>query len=345
MKPLRVGLAGYGYWGERLARNLAAMEDVDLLAIADPVQENLLSARIAHPSTTLVSALEDMENYGELDAVVLATPASTHGELGLRVLEAGKHLLVEKPLALDVLAAQRIVDAASDRNLTVMVGHTFLYSPAVRLLRKLVDEGSFGELKQMECRRLLGQVRTDCDVVWDLATHDVSILLYLLEEMPRTVSAWSSAHYAQDMRDSATAILTFPSGIDALITVGWVYPKKVRLITLVGSQQMVIYDDVPIDKKVTVFSAGFDDAAPPHLLSERASDIFSELDRKNSAGNAFIPALGTIEPLRAELEDFARACRDNEAPISSASFGLNVVKVLEAIAMSSATGGKQIKMK
>jgi predicted dehydrogenase len=344
MKPLRVGLAGYGYWGERLARNIAAMEELELLAIADPIQDHLLSARIAHPSTTLVSALEDLENYDELDAVVLATPASTHGELGLQALESGKHLLVEKPLALDVISAQRIVDAASSRNLTVMVGHTFLYSPAVRLLRKLVDDGSFGELKQIECRRLLGQVRSDCDVIWDLAPHDVSILLYLLEEIPRTVSAWSSAHYAQDVGDSATAILTFPSGIDAQITVGWVYPQKVRLITLVGEQQMVIYDDVPIDKKVTVFSAGFDDAAPPHLLTERASDIFSELDRKNSAGNAFIPVLGTIEPLRAELEDFATACREGETPLSSASFGLNVVRVLEAIAMSTANGGAQIKI-
>jgi predicted dehydrogenase len=345
MSQLRIGLAGFGYWGERLARNIANSENLELVAIADPDAQHLHAAGAGHQSSSLYPNFEDLRSCDELDAIILATPAFTHGDLALKVLESGKHVFVEKPLALDVLAARRIVDTASERNLIAMVGHTFLYSPAVQFMRDLVSNGSFGVVKQIECRRLLGQIRLDCDVMWDLAPHDISILLYLVKEVPDSVTARSFSHLDPSICDASSAVLTFPSGMDAQITVGWVHPQKIRLLTIIGERQMAIYDDVPIDKKVTVYGAGLDDALPTELKLSKSSKSFAELDRKNSAGDVFIPVLSTTEPLRAELEAFGEACALGEQPESSAGFGLDVVRVLEAITRSASENGASVRVR
>ncbi|HYA67090.1 MAG TPA: Gfo/Idh/MocA family oxidoreductase, partial [Acidimicrobiales bacterium] len=277
---------------------------------------------------------------GEVDAVVLATPASTHARLGLAVLDAGCHLFVEKPLALDTVTAQEVVAEAARRGLVMMVGHTFLYSPAVIRLGELMRGGSLGEVRYIHAQRLLGQVRLDCNVLWDLGAHDVSIIMHLLGERPVEVVGRGYCHMGTGTEDAVLATMLFESGVDASIHVGWVNPFKVRLLTAVGTQRMAVYDDVALDPKVRIFDAGLDQADPIRASDDESS--FSQMGRRVRAGDIYTPSLSSVEPLRQEMEDFGQACAIGHAPVSNAALGLDVVRVLEAIDTSMAEGSAPI---
>lgn len=347
MAGVGVGIVGYGYWGVNLARNVVAARGVELVGIADPRAWRRDRAQEDHPAVPRYESVELLLDQPEVEAVMLATPASTHTALGLQVMAAGRHVLIEKPLALDTSSAAALVDEAESKGLALMVGHTFLYAPAVERLRKMVSGGMLGQLRYADARRHLGQARSDCDVLWDLGAHDVSILLSVLGERPSQVSGRGYSHMSIGRYDTCFAHLLFPSGVDASLNLSWVNPFKVRLLTLVGTTQMAIYDDVPLNQKVTVYGAGLDDAERL-VLAEREGEIedgpFAHLDLRTSAGDLFIPGLSATEPLAREVEDFGRACATGSRPLADGHLGLEVVRVLEAISTSMASDGSPVTL-
>ena len=345
MSSTRVGLVGFGYWGNNLARNVVAARGLDLVAIADGDAGRLDRARDDYPGVDLLSDLGAVLARDDIEAVIIATPAATHVEMACQALATGRHILVEKPAALDVAGATRIADEADRCGRVAMVGHTFLYSPAVERLKDLVAAGDLGELRYIDSRRLLGQARADCNVLWDLGAHDVSILLEVLGEMPARVMGRMYAHMSIGQQDTCYANLEWPSGVDASLQLSWVNPQKVRHLTLVGTRRMAIYDDVPLSQKVTVHGAGLDDAEAV-LTGAVADDAspFGRMDLRTSAGDVFIPGLSAEEPLLREVSDLAAACAGRSVPRASARFGLKVVAVLEAIARSAAEGGSPVEV-
>lgn len=338
-----VGIVGLGYWGSHLARNVVAARGARLAAIAEAEKYPAERAQAEYPQARLHRDLDSLLADEDVGAVIVATPAATHVEFAMKVLQSGRHVLVEKPLALDVAGGRALVDEARTRGLVAMVGHTFLYSPAVQRLAQLVKDGALGQTRYADSRRLLGQARRDCDVLWDLGAHDVSVLMTVLGETPHEVTGDAYRHMSLRQYDTCFAHLFFPSGVDASLHVSWVNPFKVRLLTLVGTRQMAIYDDVPLDQKVTVFGAGLDDAEPRPPIADDDSP-FANMDLKTTAGDRFIPGLSSEEPLLREVEDFVAACAGGRAPLATAQFGLDVVLVLEAISGSIARGGVRVRV-
>lgn len=332
-----VALVGFGYWGRNLSRCVAADSGLELVVVADARPDRLEQAEADYPGVRACRTVDEALSMREVGALVIATPADTHAALACAALASGRHVLVEKPLALTPPDAARIVEEARARRLVAMTGHTFLYSPAVERARELVTTGAFGNLRYADCKRLLGQARTDCSVLWDLGAHDVSILLHLLGELPIRVSGRLYSHMSIDHADTCYANLEWSSGFDASLHVSWVNPIKVRHLTLVGTRRMGVYDDVPLNQKLTVHGAGLDEAEAT-LTGVLPDDVspFGRMDLRTSAGDIFIPGLAATEPLSREVNDFSRACAGLTEPVASAEFGLKVVTVLEAIERAAA---------
>jgi predicted dehydrogenase len=337
---IRIGIVGYGYWGSRIARNVSSSLSVDLVAIADPAPSAREQAHRQHPTVATFASFDQLLRVGEIDAIVLAAPASYHARYGLAVLRSDRHLLVEKPLALDLASASHLVKEAEKRCLVLMAGHTFLYAPAVIQLRQLIAEGSLGRIKSLHSQRLLGQARNDCDAVWDLAPHDVSLVLHLCAELPDEVTARGFAHTRRDLIDTCFANMTFPSGAAASIHVSWVNPYKVRLLTLICAEGMAVFDDVPIDEKLTIYNSGLNSLTSPAEASSR----FERFDLTTRMSDAHIPKLPTVEPLTNELEDFGKACAGGQAPVANGRFSLNVVAVLETISAAIRSPGIPVRL-
>ncbi|MDQ3756273.1 MAG: Gfo/Idh/MocA family oxidoreductase [Actinomycetota bacterium] len=338
--PIRVALAGYGYWGGNLARNLAAATSLQLVGVSDPDEGRRHAAQRAYGDILTWASLDDVLRCDAVDAVVLATPALMHEEMAVQVLEAGRHVLVEKPLATTSAGAERIVAAAGAAGKVAMVGHTFLYSPPVRLLAGYIADGTLGNVKYLYSQRLsLGKIRRDCNALWNFAPHDVSIMLYLLGERPVEVSARAMALIDPHVADVFFATLEFESGIGANVHVSWIDPRKARLMTVVGDQKMAVFDDVSADRKITVFDAG---VAQGSTLGEYES--MGEFQWKTRAGDILIPKVTMTEPLLAEVEEFGTACQYGKEPLTNARHGADVVRILEAIDHSAAAGGKPVAL-
>lgn len=338
MRAIRVGLVGFGYWGEKLARNIARNDILSLEAVADSDRSSLNKASLLYPGVQVFDDPLVMLKDRQIDAIVLASPAESHVRIGMAALEYDKDLFVEKPLALDLASARDLVTRASELSRVLMVGHTFLYSSSVAYLKGHIESGELGEVRLINSQRLLGQARTDCDVLWDLAPHDVSIILHLLGNLPLEVKGHAQRNLRQQHADTFFGHLMFADGANANIHVGWVNPAKVRLLAVIGTCQMALYDDIPVDRNVTISNSGIDGAA----IERAGSD--SDLDRRTGSSDLLIPRLATTEPLFSELEDFANACIMRESPMSSAEFGLQVTAVLEALHRSSLRDGERVKV-
>lgn len=335
--PVGVALVGYGYWGANLARNLAAASSVDLRGIADGDDGQRRSAATAFPAVTIWSTLDEVLADPAVSAVVLATPAATHAPLALQVLASGRHVMVEKPLALDPGEAAEVAAAAESAGLIAMVGHTFLYAPPVRRLRQYITDGDLGRIQYLYSQRLsLGKIRRDCNALWNFAPHDVSIMLFLLDERPVEVSAKGFAFIQPDIEDVCFASMEFQSGIGANLHVSWIDPRKTRLMTVVGDAKMAVYNDVSPDQKIWVFDAGVTQG-DERTLGEYAT--MGEFQWRTRAGDILIPNVVMQEPLALEIEAFGESCQTGEAPVTSARHGVEVVKVLAAIDESMAKGG------
>jgi predicted dehydrogenase len=321
---LRFGVIGWGYWGPKIARNLASLPHATVSIIADMDERRLTSSTESFSSVQTTTQAEDVF-CSDVDGVVIATPVRTHYRLAKQALLHGKHVLVEKPLTADVAEAEELVTLAIKQQRTLMVGHTFEYSPAVNELRKLVQSGELGKIYCIEAERVnLGLFRNDINVIWDLAPHDVSILLYLLGKKPTEIRVQAHAHLQPHIHDTAHLDLTFADGMTAHIHVSWLHPCKIRRVTIIGDARMAVYDDTYPSEMVKIYNKGADIHADP-VVSYRFGAIT-------------IPHIDWIEPLRLECEDFARAIRTGTQPRAHGHVGLEVVRVL---AMAQEVLGKQ----
>ena len=310
------------------------------VAAADEGQRHRAARDVAGIRTW--AGLDEVLDSPDVTAVVLATPAHTHAGMALRVLASGRHVMVEKPLAMNTDDARSVARAADEAGLIAMVGHTFLYSPPVRRLREYVSSGELGQIQYLYSQRLsLGKIRRDCNALWNFAPHDVSIMLYLLDERPVEVSARGFSFIQRGNEDVCFASLAFPSGIGANLHVSWIDPRKTRLMTVGGDQKMAVYNDVSSDQKIWLFDAGVARSADP-TLGEYAS--MGEFQWRTRAGDILIPNIEMREPLLLELEAFGQSCATGEPPLTDAHHGVDVVAILAAIGASMAKGGAPVEL-
>jgi predicted dehydrogenase len=337
-----VGLVGYGYWGSNLARNLAAAPTVRLVGIAEEDEGRREAAEETFGLLRTWSGLDALLDDPDVEAVVLATPAALHAEQALRVLASGRHVMVEKPLALSPDDAEEVVRAADDANRIVMVGHTFLYSPPIQRLRAYVEQGDLGAIQYLYSQRLsLGRIRRDCNALWNFAPHDISIMLYLLGERPVEVSGRGFSFIAGDLADVCFASIMFESGIGANVHVSWIDPRKARLLTVVGDRKMAVYNDVSVDQKIQIFDAGVA-RSEASTLGEFSS--LGEFQWRTRVGDILIPNVPMTEPLLLEMTAFGVSCQTGEPPLTSGRHGADVVRILAAIDESARRRGAPVEL-
>ena len=320
--PLGVAVVGLGYWGPNLVRNLHEVSGAEVVVACDRRQEALDTLARRYPAIRRTTDIEEVLDDPAVEAVVVATPVSTHHALALSGLMAGKHVFVEKPLAASSTQAQELVETATQRGLVLMPGHTFLYSPPVRMIRDLIVSGELGEIYFISTSRVnLGIHQPDVSVVWDLGPHDFSILRYWLDEVPSTVAAMTRGCVTPDTPDVAFIHLVFDSGTIANVEIAWLAPSKLRRTTIVGSEKMVVYDDTSIEP-IRIFDSG---------ASLQDPQTFGEYQLAYRTGDIVSPKVEVTEPLALQLQDFCAAIRNGTVPRSSAAVGLDVVTITEAV--------------
>jgi predicted dehydrogenase len=317
-----VALIGYGYWGPNLLRTYMDLPKVNLKWVCDLRSSLLDKARRRLPTVQTTTSVNDVLGDPEVDAVLIATPIGTHYQLSKAALLAGKHVLVEKPLTSSPEQCVDLTALAAVRHLTLMVGHTFIYSPPVRKIKELIDAGELGEVRFVTMQRVnLGLHQKDANVVWDLAAHDVSILDYWLGEMPHVVASMGRDCMRMGIPDVAFLNLQYRCGVVALINVSWLSPVKLRNTMVVGSRKMLVYDDTAPVEKVKVFDHGADFREP---------ESFAEFQMVYRTGDIVSPKIQDVEPLRVEAEHFLHCIRTGGRPITDGEMGLRVVAALEA---------------
>jgi predicted dehydrogenase len=313
---LRFGVVGWGYWGPKIARNLDSLPDAMLSIVAD--RDGYRLASLTNQSRIQVTTQAEEIFRSDVDGVVIATPVKTHFRLAQQALLHRKHVLVEKPLTDNVAEAEELVALAQEQQRVLMVGHTFEYNPAVNELRKLIQNRYLGKIYSIEAERVnLGLYRSDINVIWDLAPHDISILLYLIGRMPTQIKVQAHAHLQSHIYDMAHIHLGFEDEMTAHIHVSWLHPCKIRRVTVIGDKRMAVYDDTNQAEMLKIYNKGADVHANP-VVSYRNGEIT-------------IPYIDWIEPLRLECEDFATAIRQGKQPRAHGGIGLEVVRVLAAV--------------
>jgi predicted dehydrogenase len=326
-QQLRIGVVGLGYWGPNLARNFSQLRGCELAWCCDASAEARERVAPQFPGVRLAEDLDELLSDSSLDAVALATPVPDHSDQAVRVLEAGKHCFVEKPLAQSVRDAQRVVSAAAASGRTLMVGHLLEYHPGVQKLKELGDAGELGErIFYIYSNRLnLGKLRADENALWSLGAHDVSVVLYLAGEEPSEAVAHGQSYVRDGVEDVVFCFLRFPSGLTAHLHLSWLDPHKERRFTVVGSRRMATFDDMALEGKVAVYDKGFD---------EDARGYGEYITR---SGEIRFPRVANVEPLRVECEHFAESIRSRTTPRSDGVSGLRVVRVLEMLQRSLAS--------
>ena len=331
--PVGVAVVGLGYWGPNLLRVLGDNLDVSVRWICDLDPERLGKYRRRHPGARATTRIERVLADPAVDAVVIATPVDTHYNLAARVLEAGKHVFVEKPLAPSSELADELARIAAERGRILMCGHTFLYSPPVRAIKRMISEGKLGDIYFISSSRVnLGLHQRDVSVIWDLGPHDFSILLYWLSEMPTSVRAIGRDSIVKGIADVAFVTMTFASGIIANIELSWLAPSKLRRTVLVGSERMAIYDD-GAPEPVRLFDRG---------VVYRDPETFGEYHLSYRSGDVVSPKIDSYEPLGLEVADFVGAIRSGEKMEYHTAIARSVVRLVEAADRSLREGGREI---
>ena len=332
-RPVRVAVVGLGYWGPNLVRNLVELECAEVVRICDARAERLAPFVRRYPSIRASTHFADVIEDERVDAVVIATPVATHHKLASLSLRGGKHTFVEKPLAASSSEARELIALADERNLVLMPGHTFLYSPPVVFIRELIEAGHLGDLYFVSTSRVnLGLHQPDVSVAWDLGPHDFSILRYWLDESPTQVSAMSRDCVIPGTPDVAFINLVYPSGTIAHIELAWLAPSKLRRTAVVGSERMVVYDDTS-PEPIRVFNSG---------ATLRDPGSFGEYQLSYRTGDIVSPRIDGVEPLLLQMQDFCTAVRNGDQPRSSGQIGLEVVEVIEAVDRSLGAGGQPV---
>jgi predicted dehydrogenase len=334
-RKITVGVLGCGYWGPLLVRNFKSLPECRLKAVCD-----IDAARVKHVCA-LYSDLQGMTDPKrvihecDLDAVVIATPVRSHYSLAKASLLAGKHTFVEKPIATSSAECEELIRIAKRKGLVLMVDHTFLYSAPVRKIVEIVQAGDLGEIRYINSRRLnLGLFQKDINVVWDLAPHDISIILHILGEFPMAVNCQGNAHVTPQVEDVTNMSLLFPRKRFATIQSSWLEPRKIREMTIVGSQRMIVYDDLQTHEKIRIYDVRVE--RPPHY------DTFAEFQYSYHYGDSYIPHLQQEEPLSLACRHFLNCIETTSEPISGGQQGLEMIRILEAASASIKMGGAPV---
>ena len=318
----KVGVIGCGYWGPNLIRNFSQMSRSTVVRIADLDWDRLKHMKELYPYIETTTDYKQIITDPEIEIVAIATPVGLHYKIAAEALTAGKHTFVEKPLTASTAQAEKLIALSEKYNRKLMVGHTFLYTSAVRKMKEIIDSGELGKIYYISSQRLnLGLFQPDINVIWDLAPHDISIILFLLDRNPMAVSAIGTSHYNQEIEDVAILSLQFSENLIAFIHTSWLDPDKVRRMTVVGSKKMMVYDDVQSTEKIRIYDKAVE--KPKHY------DTFDEFHYSYKYGDIVIPKINGAEPIRTELNHFIDSITNDEEPISGGRNGLHVVKILE----------------
>ena len=318
--PVRVGVAGLGYWGPNLARNFDRLPEAELTWLCDASQEALERCAENFPGVRTATDVSELLADDALDAVVVATPVPTHADLALQTLEAGKHCFVEKPLAQSAADAEQVAAAAESAGKILMVGHLLEYHPGVIKLKEIADAGELGDIHYIYGNRLnLGKLRADENALWSLGAHDVSVVLRLVGEEPSEVTAFGESYMRMGIEDVVFGFLRFPSGVAAHLHLSWLDPHKERRFTVVGSKRMATFDDMSLERKIEIYDKGFD------------QDFSSYGEYIARSGDIHSPRISNEEPLRIECRHFLECVAEGRSPLSGPESGVRVVRVLEAL--------------
>lgn len=332
---INIAVIGCGYWGPNLIRNFNQIPSCNMSICCDLEDSRLDRIRGLYSSVKNTKNHEEILNDPEIDAVAIATPVFTHFNLGKQCLLHGKHVLIEKPIASSSSECLELICLAEEREKVLMVGHTFEYAAAVNKIKKIIENGDLGEIFYITITRAnLGLFQPDINVIWDLAPHDISMIIYILGVEPHSVNAQGKAHYRSGIEDVATITLNFPNGVIAFLHNSWLDPNKIRRTTIVGSKKMLVYDDVETQEKIKIYDKGVE--APPYY------DTFGEFQFSYRYGDIYSPRIEDYEPLRKECEHFLECIRENRRPRSDGHSGLRVVSVLEAANRSLKNNGTAI---
>ncbi len=332
---LNVGVIGAGYWGPNLIRNFMQMSRTDVLNVADLDLARLKHIKGLFPTINTTRNYTDIIQDPDIDIVCIATPVHTHFKFASEALSAGKHVFVEKPIAASTKEAKDLIDLADANEKKLMVGHTFLYTAAVRKMKEIIDSGELGEIYYINSQRLnLGLFQKDINVLWDLAPHDISIILYLLDQTPEKVEAVGASHINPSIEDIAILTMKFPNELIAFVQTSWLDPDKVRKITVVGSKKMMVFDDVQPSEKIRIYDKRVE--KPEHY------DTFAEFQYSYKYGDIIIPKIGGSEPLKTELNHFVDCIENDDKLLSDGANGLQVVEILEAAQKSFSKAGQKI---
>ncbi len=335
---LKVAIVGCGYWGPNIIRNFNSLDGCRVKTICDLDESRLSHMSSLYPSVTTTTDYTSVVNDPEIDAVAIATPVHLHYKIAIQSLEAGKHTLIEKPMASSAEECLKMKEVAEKNKLTLMVGHTFLYSASVRRIKKIVNDGDLGRIFYISARRLnLGLLQKDINVTWDLAPHDLAIMLYIMKSDPVAVNCQGRANVNKGIEDITNLSIEFTKDWFATVKSSWLDPNKVREMTFVGSKRMLVYDDLETNEKVKIYDKRVE--KPPHY------DTFHEFHHSYHYGDMYSPYIKQTEPLKVECQHFLDCIKTGDPPLSGVNEGLQVVQILEAASESLKNGGDRIEIK
>ena len=333
---IKAGIIGYGYWGPNLVRNFFSQKNCIIKAVADSRPNRLEILTRLYPSVKGVLSADEIINDPEIDAVIIATPVFTHFDLAKKALLNGKHVMLEKPMASTVKECEILIDLAQQKNLVLMVDHTFLYTGAVEKIKEIIDADTLGNVKYLDSTRInLGLFQPDINVLWDLAPHDLSILRYLHDEKPYSINATGISHTHNNIENIAYMTINYPSGFIAHLNCSWTSPVKVRMMLIGGDKKMIIYNDLEPTEKIKIYDTAYevktDEDKNQILVDYRVGDIF-------------VPKVNNKEALASVANDFINSILEHKTPRSSSHIGLDIVKMLEASEQSIKNNGIEVKI-
>jgi predicted dehydrogenase len=334
-RPITIGMIGYGYWGPLLVRNFKGLQDCRLKTVCDINAARLKHVSTLYPDVECTRDPKQFFNSGELDAVVIATPVENHYSLAKESLLAGKHTFIEKPMASSSEQCEELIEIAQRNGLVLMVDHTFLYSAPVGKIVEIIEAGDLGQIRYINSRRLnLGLFQKDINVTWDLAPHDISIILHVLGEFPIAINCQGNAHVTPGVEDVTNMSLLFAHKRFATIQSSWLEPRKIREMTIVGSRRMIVYDDLPTHEKIRIYDVRVE--RPPHY------DTFAEFHYSYHYGDSYIPHLQQEEPLNLACRHFIGCIETNSEPMTGGRQGLEMIRILEAASASLKMNGAPV---
>ena len=334
---LNLAVIGCGYWGPNLIRNFNSLSECVVATVCDANKDRLTHMKKLYPHLETTTEVEELFLDKSIDAVVVATPVSSHFELAKRCLQSGKHTFIEKPMASTVDECRELIALSHAQGLALMVGHTFVYSPPVKKIKELVDSGDLGEIQYVSSRRLnLGLFQKDINVAWDLAPHDISIILHVLNDTPVSVNCQGKAHFTENIEDVCNMTINFSNGGFCTIQSSWLDPNKIREMTFVGEKRMLVYNDLEPIEKIKIYDKHVE--VPPHY------DTFADFHYSYHYGDMYSPYLKQFEPLKEECQHFIDCINTSCKSISSGLEGLKVVQILSAASESLKQNGSAVSI-